>query len=46
MLTDDAEAKPLPEGYAIVYEEDYTVIRTQKNLNNIGELSHFIFYLC
>nr|XP_021195000.2 uncharacterized protein LOC110379598 [Helicoverpa armigera] len=36
VLTDDADAKPLPDGYAIVYEEDYTVIKTQKNLNTIG----------
>lgn len=36
VLTDDADAKPLPDDYAIVYEEDYTVIKTQKNLNNIG----------
>lgn len=36
VLTDDAEVKPLPDGYKIVYEEDYTVIKTEKNLNNIG----------
>lgn len=36
VLADDAEAKPLPDGYKIVYEEDYTVIKTEKNLNNIG----------
>ncbi|KAJ8712321.1 hypothetical protein PYW07_005163 [Mythimna separata] len=36
VLTDDADAKPLPDGYAKVYEEDYTVIKTQKNLENIG----------
>lgn len=42
VLTDDTDAKPLPDGYAIVYQEDYTVIKTQKNLNNIGKQSHFI----
>ncbi|CAH0694597.1 unnamed protein product [Spodoptera exigua] len=36
VLADDAEAKPLPDGYTIVYEEDYTVIKTEKNLKNIG----------
>ncbi|KAJ8715058.1 hypothetical protein PYW08_005039 [Mythimna loreyi] len=36
VLTDDADTKPLPDGYAKVYEEDYTVIKTEKNLKNIG----------
>lgn len=37
VLTDEADAKPLPDSYSIVYEEDYTVIKTQNNLNNIGK---------
>ncbi|CAH0589053.1 unnamed protein product [Chrysodeixis includens] len=36
VLTDEADAKPLPDNYSIVYEEDYTVIKTLNNLNSIG----------
>ncbi|CAB3234067.1 unnamed protein product [Arctia plantaginis] len=36
VLNNEAENKPLPDGYSIVYEDDYTVIKTQNSVQNIG----------
>lgn len=32
----EVENKPLPDGYSIVYENDFTVIKAENNVHNIG----------
>ncbi|XP_075980336.1 uncharacterized protein LOC142979356 [Anticarsia gemmatalis] len=36
VLNDENENKTLPDGYSVVYEDDYTVIKTQNDFRNIG----------
>lgn len=41
VLSNEAVTKPLPDGYSIVYEDDYTVIKTQNSVQNIGKFAMY-----